>query len=289
MRRDAGFTIVELLVASAIMLATTAAVFTVLSRALTNSRDWNDAADLHQRGRVVIEAISRIVSAAGASLAAPGPVPLFPPLEPRRRSTFLPSASAITVRHVPDLGAWARLTSALPPEGTAVDVDARAGCPAGLPACGLAGGMDAVVLDDTAGWHLLTVQAVADSTAQVNDRVPGRTRTFPAGATIAEIVETALYFDRASRTLRQEGPGEGDFPVADNVEDITFEYFGAGLAPIALAALSDGPLCGTGSLAYDCDLHHVRHVRTTVTIASARAGARPLRLVVDLSPRNLSR
>jgi hypothetical protein len=284
-----GTTVVELLVASGIMLAASAAVFTLTNEAIRRSPHWNDVADLHQRARVAVDAVTRAVSVAGAAVPNGALAPAFPAIEPRRRSTFAVSSSAVTLRHVPEGGAWTTLASDLAPDGTTVEVATHPGCAVGAVACGLDVGMTVAVGDGAGGWHLLGIEAVAPPILTIADRVPGRTATFAGGSTIAEVLETSLYFDRGAGVLRQEGPGDGDFPIVDNVADARFEYFGAGLARIDLAALVDGPLCGTGALAYDCDLHRIRSVRAVVTLAPARAPIRPLTVVVDVSPRNVQR
>ena len=289
MKNQVGTSVVELLVASGIMLAASAAVLTLVNRTVSQSPKWNDDADLHQRARVAAEVITRLLSAAGASVPNTGRTPVFPAIEPRRRSAFTPSSSAVTVRYVPEGGAWSTIAADLLPGDASVELAARAGCPANVAACGFETADDVAILDGAGGWHLLVVESVAPPTLSIADRIPGRTSPFRAGATLVELVETSLYFDRASGVLRQEGPGDGDFPLVDRVADLRFEFLAAGQAPLALSALIDGPLCGSGSLAYDCDVHRVRTVRATLRILSPRAGGPDLSVVVDVSPRNLQR
>ena len=289
MTNQAGTSVVELLVASGIMLAASAAVLTLVNRSVAESPKWNDDADLHQRARVAAEVITRVLSAAGASVPNGAGVPAFPAIEPRRRFSFTPSSSAVTVRFAPEGGAWATIAADLLPGDRAVEIAPSPGCPAGVIACGFEAADNVAVLDGLGGWHLLVVEGVAPPTLSIADGVPGRTATFRAGATVAELVETSLYFDRPSGMLRQEGPGDGDFPLVDRVADLRFEFLGAGRAPLALSALMDGPLCGSGSLAYDCDVHRIRTVRAVLRISSARPGDRGLGVVVDVSPRNVQR
>jgi hypothetical protein len=285
MRSEAGASLIELLIASAVMLAATAAVFTLVNDATMRNPMWNDAADLHQRARVAVEAVSRLLSTAGAGV----PPRAVPFIEPRRKSTFTTSNTAITIRHAPEGSVVSQLAGDLPLGGGTVLLAIHPGCPVGISACGLEAGMDAVVFDAAHGWHLFAVTAVGPAAVTLMDRVPGRTGSFPAGSTIAEIEETSLRFDAASGTLRQEGPGAGDFPIVDRVSDLHFEYFGDRFAPIPLPSLVDGPLCGSGSLSYDCDLHRIRRIRATVTIASAGPTTPSLTVVADISPRNLQR
>src|SRR5688572_6124933 len=115
MKHQAGTSVVELLVASGIMLAASAAVLTLVNRSVAESPKWNDDADLHQRVRVAAEAITRVLSAAGASLPNSAGVPVFPAIEARRRFSFTPSSSAVTVRFVPEGGAWSTIAADLLP------------------------------------------------------------------------------------------------------------------------------------------------------------------------------
>lgn len=287
MSREIGTTIVELLVASGIMLAASAAVFTLVADATARSPRWNDAADLHQRARMALDVVYRTLAPAGAGLLR-GSTIAVPAIEPRRRFTFQVLSSAVTVRHAPERGAGATLAADLPPGASTATIAVEAGCASDLVACGFTIESEAAVFDGTGGWHLLAVDSISPLALGVADRLPGRTTTFAAGASVIEILETSLYFDRPSGTLRQEGPGEGDFPVLDNVTDVRFEYLN-GLVPIPLPTLSDGPLCGSGSLAYDCDLGRIRSVRVRIKMAPARPDVPGLTAVADISPRNLQR
>ena len=284
-----GATVIELLVASAIMLAGSAAALTLVTQATTHSPRWNEAADLHQRMRVAVDAIARHVALAGGGPPVAALGPTFPPVEPRRRSSFLLSDTALTVRHVPDGAAWTRLTDDLPLGATSAAIEIHAGCAAGIDACGFVGPLDAALFDSEGNWHLLTVESTGPATLAVAERVAGRTATFGAGATLVEAQETSLYFDRATSTLRQEGPGQGNFPVVDHVAALVFEYLDDRLETVPLTALSDGPLCGSGALAYDCDLRRIRTVRAALAIEATHPETRDLRTVIDITIRRLPR
>ena len=285
MNREAGTTVVELLIATAIMLAASAAVFTLVGDATARSARWNEFADLQQRARIAVDAITRQVALSSAAPPAAGLQRAFPAIEPRRRSSFLASASAITVRHVPEGAAWTSVNEDVPPGAATARIRDHSGCADGFVNCGFAARTGAAILDGRGDWHPLFVEPSAPGVLSIADAVPGRISTFPAGAAMVEMLETSLYFDRGEHTLRQEGPGEGSFPIVDNIADLAFEYFAAGLEPLPLASLVDGPLCGSGSLAYDCDLHRVRTIRATVTVAASNPASRPLRLVVDVARR----
>ena len=107
-----GFSLVEVIVATAILLAVTGAVFELLAATVRRSPVWNDDADLQQRARVVVEALSAEVRAAGAG-GASGPLRAhLAPIEPRGADGEL-TAAAITVRYVPDGGEAGDLVEAI--------------------------------------------------------------------------------------------------------------------------------------------------------------------------------
>lgn len=276
-----GTTVVELLVASGIMLAASAAALMLVSQATTQSPRWNEAADLHQRVRVAVDAIVRHVALAGGGppLAPAGPT--FPPIEPRRRSSFLLSDTAVTIRHVPEGAAWTRLSADLPPGATSASIELHSGCPAGIAACGFVGPIDAAVFNGEGSWDLLEVASTGPTMLAVAERVGGRTVTFGTGSPIVEVQEASLYFDRATGTLRQEGPGQGNFPIVDHVAALVFEYFDARFERIPLGTLSDGPLCGSGALAHDCDLLRIQTVRAALTIEATHPETRDVQAVID--------
>ena len=289
MTRERGTTVIELLVATAIMLAASAAALTLVVDATAQSPRWNDVADLHQRTRVAIDAIVRQVTLAAAAPPVTALRVPFPAIEPRRRSSFLLSNAAITIRHVPEGAAWTTITSELTPASATVAIDVGPGCPAGVEACGFVDGASAAVADGAGDWHLLTVSPIAPALLGTADRVGGRTATFAAGSTLVEVLETSLYFDPETRTLRQEGPGDGSFPVVDHVSELSFQYFSEPLAPLALGTLMDGPLCGSGALAYDCDLRRIRTVRASLRLEASVEGGRDIRVTVDITPRRAPR
>lgn len=289
MTREAGTSVLELIVASGIMLTASAAAFTLVSDATRRSPRWNDAVDQHQRARVALDAFSRILADAGAGVMRQAPEIGPPAIEPRRRFKFLATTTAITVRHAQQGGASSTLTADLLPGEAVAAIASDNGCPSGVVGCGFTVGSDAAVFDTTGRWHLLSVTFTGATTLGIADRIPGRTSSFSAAAAIVEIQETSLYLDAAAHTLRQEGPGDGDFPLVDNVVNLRFEYLAAGAAPLPVSMFADGPLCGSGSLTYDCDLHRIRTIRARVTIAADREDLQPLTFTADISPRSLQR
>ena len=308
MKDDAGYGLIELLVATVVLLTAAGAIFRLLDDSVARSTLWNEAADLHQRGRVGAETLSAVIAVAGAGFERGTLQRFFPTVEPRRRMTGSASSSALTVRSVPALGAWSRLAGPLPPGAGVVAITRHPACPLST-ACGFEAGMDAVVFDATGNWDTVLIQAIGPDTLTVVDRATPRSMTYASGADIAQVVETTLYLDAAQNVLRREHPGASDLPLLDNVVDVRFDYFGDPAPPVSprpepgvanclyasdgtpiplstlvadhgtlsrlpIASLNDGPMCGTGGTAYDADLLRIRKVRATIRLQTGTAALR---------------
>jgi hypothetical protein len=301
MNEEPGYTVIELLVATAVLLVAASGVFGLLDIGVARTSVWNESADLHQRGRLTSEILSSILGNAGAG---PGTGPLlksFAPIEPKRRTTGIVSDSAITVRYVPDGALHSTLAAPLIPGATSVAVVRHSGCADGTTACGFVTGMDVVIFDAAGNWDTAVVQSIAPDTLEIADRAASRSATYDTGTHIAEIAETTLYLNASDDTLRREHPGVSNLPLVDNVVALQFEYFGdpfpptaprppagtancvydaagnpaalptlvadhGALATLTLPMLADGPFCGSGANAYDVDLLRVRKVRITLTL-----------------------
>ncbi len=301
MKTHAGYSVVELLIATAVMLTAAGAVFRLLDDAVGRSTFWNESADLHQRARVAVDALSYDLRAAGAG-SSRGPLQrFFAAIEPRRRTVGAAATTAITLRYVPDHAPWSTLAGPLPPGDGIVSIARHDGCPQATLACGFHAGMNAVIFDSTGNWDTVLIQSTGMDAISVIDRPASRGLTYGAGAEVAQIVETTLYFDPAALVLRREHAGVSDFPLLDNVVDLRFEYFGepsppvsprppvgvanclydasgaplplprlaadhGALASLPAAMLGDGPMCGTGATAYDVDLLRIRMVRVSIRL-----------------------
>ena len=301
MRKEAGFSLLELLIAVAIMFAATGAIFSMIDDSVARSAHWDESAELHQRARVAAETATSHLRAAGAGTDF-GPLHhFFPAVDPRRRGAVAATQEAVTVRTVPDEAPRSRLTGDLVPGGGVVGIVRHAGCAVGTIACGFNAGMDALVYDGTGNWDTVLIQAIAPDTLTVVDRPAGRALTYTAGTEIVQVVEEALYFDAATLTLRREHPGVSDLPVLDNVVGARFDFFGqpepplyprppagtanclydatgarlpqltlpadyGALTTLPAAMLSDGPMCGSGATAFDLDLLRIRLVRASLRL-----------------------
>jgi len=112
MKDSRGFSIVEVIIAAAIMLMVSGAVFQMLARAVRQSAVWNDDVDMQQRARVAMDAISAELRVAGAG-GEQGPLRnQFAVVEPRDPNGAV-TPSAITVRYIPEGNDLADLVEAI--------------------------------------------------------------------------------------------------------------------------------------------------------------------------------
>jgi len=284
MNGDRGYTLVELLVATAVMLMVTSAVMTMLHEGLVRTPVLEDSMDLHQRARIAADAIGADLRAAGNGTSS-GPLSaVLPGVEPRWATAPSASAStnAVTVRYVPPLAARSRLAQPLDP-ASGVAVLEPGGCPQLTTACGFAVGMRAVVFDPSGQMDGLVVDAIGPGVLVLGAGAGSRSATYPTGSEIAQVVEASYVVDTATRQLRRSEAG-GTFAIADNVEALTFEYFADRLATLPIAGFTDGPFRGSGMRMFDADLLGIRAVRATLRLSSGnpRAGAMAVTFTVSL-------
>lgn len=266
MSRERGFSVVELLIASAILFTVCGAVLGLLHDGIAATPVLEETTDLHQRARVAIDAIAGDLKLAAAGTPAGSLSRFFTAVEARGLSDPPGSAiaTAITLRYVPSRGAHARLSQPLAP-GAAVAILDAAGCPLNTVACGFVAGVGAVVFDRTGSASFVQVDAIGPGVLTISDAWGARTASYAAGEEIAESVQVAYFHEATTRQLRRV-EGGGSFVVADNVTGLSFEYYADDLMPMSLASFSDGPFVGSGATAFDADLLRVRAVRATLRI-----------------------
>lgn len=266
MSRESGFSVIELLVASAILLTISGAMFGLLQDGLAGTPVIEESTDLHQRTRVAVDAITSELRIAAAGTAS-GPLSrYFAGIDPRRAAD--PPGSAfphvITLRYVPSRGASGRLAQPLA-AGIPVAIVDGAGCPAKTTACGFAAGTMAVIFDTSGRADFVSIDATGPGALTISDPFGPRGSAYPAGAEIAEAMQVTYAFDAAARQLRR-GEGTVSFVLVDNVSSLEFEYFDRGMTRIPLEQFADGPFAGAGATMFDVDLLRVASVRATLRL-----------------------
>lgn len=254
-RSEAGFTLVECLVAMVVVLVITGALLALVNPNTNASFAQPEAMDMNQRARVAAEVLYRDLFQAGAGLdAGPGVGALlefFAPIVPRRLGLQAPDgfttgrSDALTIVLVPTSSAQTTVLTSMPAGASQIDVENAPGCPVGASACGLSAGMTAVVFDRAGTFDLFAVTGVLASVADVQHHGSGSSG-YQAGDLVAQAETHTYYHDRAARQLRHYDGYLTDTPVADNVVGVEFEYFGDPQPPIA-----PRPPAGVANCLYD--------------------------------------
>jgi prepilin-type N-terminal cleavage/methylation domain-containing protein len=242
-----GFTLVEVLVSTAIILAIASAAASLFSPAHRAARLQPEVSDLQQRMRVAAWMLYADLAMAGAGLhhgpatARSGPLAqFFSPVLPYRagRTASDPvdglfyREDAVTVLYVPATAAQSTIASRVT-TGSDVVVASQPGCPDGDSGCGFEKGMSILLFDGTSAWDAFEVTDVQGSALSVAHRGQRLTRAYETGATVAAAEWHTYYFDSAQRQLRHYDGLHTDVPVADNVTAVQFTYFGTAAPPAA--------------------------------------------------------
>ena len=306
-----GFTLVDLLVATAVALAALAAVSAVLPPVLDAMQAVPEAADLHQRSRATEAVVSDLLASSGAGAALLGEGPLsrtVPAIWPRRLlGSADPAGTAwadrLTMLRV---GMWAAQAPTASPVAAGSTVVPLAWHPAcgGDGSCGFRRGDLVIVRAGTGVMALTTLASVAGLvltlTAPVDEAIP-----VPASVSVVEA--SALSFDVGRRQLRRADGSAPSQPVTDEVVALRFRYYGTPTAPrspvvpggetcvvaadgtpklgllgpvpgppveLTLAELIDGPWCGTGQWRYDADLLRLHAVRVAMRLQAVSPAVR---------------
>lgn len=199
-----GFTLIEVLIAMAIMTAAGCAFVSLIVIAQSIARVQPEAADQQQRARMAVQALAADVARAGAGVdrgAQAGPLGrYFSPLQ-------VSADGSITVWYVSSRTAQAQLTAGLPRGETSVVVDTAAAFSAGSTA---------IVFDNTGCHDLVRVTDVAETLLVVNP--PPRMCAYAEGAAIAQAEVRTYRVDPGARQLQRRDEATGStLPVLDGV------------------------------------------------------------------------
>lgn len=240
-RPDAGFTITELLISTAIMLTVTGAIFGLMVPAQDSTQVQPEIADMQQRMRVGNEVIFKELMMAGAGPYMGGStgslLNFLAPILPRRggstpdgQTVFRPDA--ITLTYVPNTSSQTTIRDAMPPEAVPIKVEAQAGCPDTRhnALCGFHEGMEVLIFDNTGTYDTFTITSVADEALQLRHQGVVLSKTYEMGSRIVQATKRTLYLDTATNQLRSIS-GDIDVPLVDNVVGLEFEYFGDPASP----------------------------------------------------------
>lgn len=248
--RDSGFSLVEMVIAAAMVLSVAAVTFAFISSHTWIAQSQPEAADVQQRARAAADLLANELANAGASsdysATDDGLSCCMPALQPRRIGLHGQDAvgtardDVVTIVRTSPGAVPVKLRA--PFTGNVVALDVRAPCPtAGL--CGLAEG-DSILVSDSEGHHdfFLLGPPVSDS-APVILRQPAGAHPFPSGAAVVAVETRTYYYDADSRQIRMYDGHLSDVPVIDDVVAMRVEYWGDSAIPQTARGVSGGATC----------------------------------------------
>jgi prepilin-type N-terminal cleavage/methylation domain-containing protein len=267
MRRDAGFTLTEVLISTAIMLVVTSAIFTLTNPAQGTTQAQPEVADMQQRMRMGTEILFRELVMAGAGPyqgASTGSLINFiAPVLPRRTGSISPDATrgtasfktdAITIAYIPNTASQTTISSPMPNVSAELKVNGQSNCPQGQQLCGFTVGMSVIIFDSSGNFDNFTVTQVQDAAGHLQHRGQQFSVAYETGAQVTQIVTYTYYLDRTTNQLRRYDGGDIDVPIVDNVADLRFDYFGDPQPPRL-----PKPPPGTANCLYDAAGNYLNH------------------------------
>jgi type II secretory pathway pseudopilin PulG len=240
-RRDGGFSLVELLIAMAMMVAFSGTLISLILAGQALARMQPEAADVQQRGRIALQTLGAELALAGAGLDR-GPLagPLaqyFAPVQPS-------ADGGITLWYVSGRAAQATLVAPFAQGTTDVFVDS---------VDGFAQASTAIVLDGHGCRDVLRIDAVSAIALKVRAGV--RACEYGTGAAVAQGEVRTYRVDPATRQLLRRDEATGTtVPVLDNVTAMIVEYLDAGRRlriTLRLATAMPDPLTPALDISYD--------------------------------------
>ena len=256
-QREQGFSVLEAMVATGLMLIVTSSIFSMMHPARGAFAAEPEMADMQQRLRVGADRLATALIMAGAGAYQglhAGPLVYFlPSVLPFRQGKDDPpgtfATDRITIISVPSTTAQTTLGASFSGATATFTPTVEPDCPSapatGQPAtlCGFARNQTVLVYDGSGSYTLYTITAVVDSTATLIARSPADadSPTFAAGSKIVEASSHSYYLKAATSQLMYEDGAGNDVPVVDNVVGLQFDYYGAAVPPMVRKSPSDLP------------------------------------------------
>jgi prepilin-type N-terminal cleavage/methylation domain-containing protein len=249
--RADGFTLVELLIAMALMATFGSALMALILAGQSIARMQPEAADVQQRARVALQTLGAELALAGAGLdhgpQAGALAQFFPPVAPS-------SDGGVTIWYVSGRGAQTTLAGPLAPGATDAPIQNAARCPASDPGCAFTQASTAIVLDGQGCHDVVRIDAVTATSLRL--RAGARACGYAQGAAIAQGEVRTYRVDPGTRQLLRRDEATGiSAPVLDNVTAMSVEYLEGGRrirVTLRLAAATASPL--VPDLEVSCDV-----------------------------------
>lgn len=273
---ERGFTLIEALVATTIMVVVTAGVFRALNPSSSSFEIQLEVADVQQRLRAGVSQLKHDLLNAGAgsysglndtttNQTARSLANYFAPVLPYVQSSSSNDdgrgkffANRITIIYVPPTAAQTSLKSDMASPDSLIQVNQESGCPIKPgtadvvdPLCGFhtsaTGAGDAthaVIYDGTGAFDAFVVTAVDESGAGLDFQHLQQgtfSRAYKVPSRISEVTSRSYFLKADTNQLMQDDGLGTTIPVLDNIVGLSFEYYGDPLPPVLVAS-------GTSSL-----------------------------------------
>lgn len=260
LQSEAGFSLVELLIAAAIMVTVTGAIFTLMSPAQGTTQVQTEVADVQQRQRIGSDFLFKELLMAGAGVYQ-GPVTgslinFFAPVLPRRTGFMNPDPptkfrpDAVTLTYVPNTYSQTTIKQSMPIKSMELKVEPQPNCPnkGGTkdPLCGFDTGMVVLMFDNSGHFDTFEITNVQSDAAHLQHRGQNLTYEYQAGAWVTQATSYTFYRDADTNTLRRYNGGLNDEAIVDDVVDLSISYFGDPNPP-----MSPKPAAGESNCLYD--------------------------------------
>lgn len=310
--RDAGYTLIELLVAASLVILLSGLTCAVLAEVRTTMAVAADRAEVQQRARVGLDTVGSAIRTAGVGPDRGGIIgPLVrwaPPIRPGRPGSGASDFStAVTTLEVSGFVLHAMLARDAPAGTDTLEFDRVGACP--LP-CGFADRMTVLLLDGRGDFDLFVLTETDGASATVRRLEGGTGASYLRGTPVLPAELRTYYLNARTHELRAHDGDRSDLPVVNDVVELTFDYLGDPLPPreprppvgeenclydssgvarpglqtlsreggtlarLSAAILQDGPWCGAGSEPFDVDLLRIRAVRLTLRLQAGNATLR---------------
>jgi prepilin-type N-terminal cleavage/methylation domain-containing protein len=220
--RSRGFSLVELLIAMAIMTTTAGALLSLVIAGQSIARLQPEAADLQQRARVATQVLAADLARAGAGIDAgvwAGPLAArFPPIAPS-------AGGGVTMWYVASAGGQGTLAAPLEPDAVSATLTVDPLC-AGTT-CGFADASTALLFDDSGCRDVARIESAAPLVLALRPAL--RACTYAPGAAIAQGEVRTYRVDAFARQLLRQDDATGiGVPVVDHVAAMTVEWLDGG-------------------------------------------------------------
>ena len=235
-RSEAGYSLVEMLVSSTILLAVTGAIFGLMNPAHGSSRAQTEVAEMQQQMRIGSDVLFKELVMAGAGTyqgtTTGSLINFFAPILPRRAGALSPDAptvfrkDAVTLTYIPNSYSQTTISKSMPPNSSELKVTDMPNCPKKDELCGFETGMVVLIFDSTGHYDTFEITNVQDSAAHLQHRGQDLSYTYQVGSSVTQTVSNTYYRDAATNQLKRYNGWNSDLALMDNLVDMQVSYFG---------------------------------------------------------------